>query len=125
MKSSGYSPGQGFSPEKATALRQILQKKGTAKVKPDPELAKSKSELVKKSSEPPKSKELVQALKITETKAKQSLAFEAKTEAPKVPESKLIIYCLLGLGCGLLVDTGHCTLPSKPDPMPKGQLNSE
>ena len=95
MKSSGYSPGQGFSPEKATALRQILQKKGTAKVKPDPELAKSKSELVKKSSEPPKSKELVQALKITETKAKQSLAFEAKTEAPKVPESKLSIVCLI------------------------------
>ena len=105
VKSSGYSPGQGFSPEKATALRQILQKKGTAKVKPDPELAKSKSELVKKSSEPPKSKELVQALKITETKAKQSLAFEAKTEAPKVPESKLSIICLIWGAES--VDTGH------------------
>ena len=64
-------------------------------MKPDPELAKSRSELVKKSSEPPKSKELVQALKITETKAKQSLAFEAKTEAPKVAESKLSIVCLI------------------------------
>ena len=41
----GCSPG--FSPEKATALRQILQKKGTAKVKPDPELSKSRSESIK------------------------------------------------------------------------------
>ena len=32
---------QGFSPEKETALRQYLQRKGLTKVKPDPELSKS------------------------------------------------------------------------------------
>ena len=59
---------QGFSPEKETALRQFLQRKGLTKVKPDPELSKSSVGV------PAKSKELLDSLKITEANTPKIIA---------------------------------------------------
>jgi hypothetical protein len=58
---------EGFSPEKETALRQYLQRKGTTKVKPDPELSKINLSLNSSNSDskkPPQSKDLIHDLKI-------------------------------------------------------------
>ena len=78
---------EGFSPEKTNALRQYLERKGTTKVKPDPELSKTRGDHLKT----PKSKDMIKSLVIPEAKGqqnkvKQTLDFQAN-ESPAKPFS--------------------------------------